>query len=74
MELGIEQAGIQLIQSLEIDPEAIACMQANSHYFSPTLLHADKKDKTLLEQPSSDIIVGTYPCTNYSAIADIHRT
>lgn len=27
---------------------------------------------TVLEQPATDIIVGTYPCTKYSSIADIH--
>lgn len=74
MELGIQQAGIKLIQSLEIDPEAIACMAANRHYFSHTMLNVDIKDKTVLEQPASDLILGTYPCTKYSAIADIHRT
>jgi DNA (cytosine-5)-methyltransferase 1 len=34
----------------------------------------DIKDKTVLEQPPTDIIVGTYPCTKYSPIADIHGT
>ena len=37
-------------------------------------MHVDIKDKTVQEQPQSDIIVGTYPCTKYSAIADIHGT
>lgn len=74
MELGILQAGIQLVQSLDLDPEATACMQANSHYFSHAIVTADIKNKTVLDQPSTDIIIGTYPCTKYSAIADIHGT
>ena len=74
MEIGIMQAGIKVIQSLDLDPEATACMQRNSHYFSHAVLTQDIKDKTVLEQPRSDIIVGTYPCTKYSAIADIHGT
>jgi len=74
MELGIMQAGIHVIQSLDLDPEATACMKSNSHYFSHTVLTADIKDKTVLEQPKTDIIVGTYPCTKYSSIADIHGT
>ena len=74
MELGILQAGIKLVQSLDLDPEATACMQANSHYFSHPIVTADIKDKTVLDQPPTDIIVGTYPCTKYSAIADIHGT
>lgn len=74
MEIGLMQAGINIIQSLDLDVEAIACMNLNKHYFSHSILHADIKDKTVLEQPKSDIIVGTYPCTKYSPIADIHGT
>lgn len=74
MEIGIMQAGIKVIQSLDLDSEATACMMANKHYFSHNVLTADIKDKTVLEQPKSDIIVGTYPCTKYSPIADIHGT
>lgn len=74
MELGMMQAGIDVIQSLDLDPEATACMKRNNHYFSHAILNVDIKDKTVLEQPGTDIIVGTYPCTKYSAIADIHGT
>jgi DNA (cytosine-5)-methyltransferase 1 len=74
MEIGIMQAGINIIQSLDLDKEATHCMKMNAHYFSHAVLNADIKDKTVLEQPKSDIIVGTYPCTKYSAIADIHGT
>lgn len=74
MELGIMQAGVNVIQSLDLDQEATNCMQNNSHYFKHTILNADIKDKTVLDQPRTDIIVGTYPCTKYSAIADIHGT
>ena len=74
MEIGIMQAGINVIQSLDLDSEATNCMEQNRHYFSHPILHVDIKDKTVLEQPKSDIIVGTYPCTKYSAIADIHGT
>lgn len=72
MELGMIQSGINIIQSLDLDSEATACMKMNGHYFSHTVLNVDIKDKTVLEQPPTDIIVGTYPCTKYSAIADIH--
>jgi DNA (cytosine-5)-methyltransferase 1 len=74
MELGIMLAGVNVIQSLDLDPEATACMKMNTHYFSHSILTADIKDKTVLEQPRTDIIVGTYPCTKYSPIADIHGT
>ena len=74
MEIGIMQAGINVIQSLDLDIEATNCMKANSHYFSHSVLTSDIRDKTVLEQPATDIIVGTYPCTKYSPIADIHGT
>ena len=74
MEIGIMQAGVNVIQSLDLDIEATTCMKMNSHYFSHSILNVDIKDKTVLEQPATDIIVGTYPCTKYSPIADIHGT
>ncbi len=74
MELGILMAGVNVIQSLDLDLEATACMKNNSQYFSHDILTTDIKDKTVLEQPVTDIIVGTYPCTKYSPIADIHGT
>jgi DNA (cytosine-5)-methyltransferase 1 len=74
MEIGIMQAGVKVIQSLDLDIEATNCMKINPHYFSHSVLTTDIKDKTVLEQPPTDIIVGTYPCTKYSTIADIHGT
>lgn len=74
MELGTQFAGIKLIQSLDLDKEATDCMKANSTYFNHLVLTEDIKSKTVLEQARTDIIIGTYPCTKYSPIADIHGT
>ena len=74
MELGLMQAGINMIQSLDIDPDSVAAMNMNKKYFSHSVLSTDIKDSTVMEQPNSDIIVGTYPCTKYSSTADIHGT
>lgn len=74
MELGVQQAGINIIQSLDIDSEATDCMKANNHYFNHSILNQDIKELTVLSQNKTDIILGTYPCTKYSAIADIHGT
>jgi len=74
MEIGIMQAGVQMIQSLDLDIEATNCMKLNRDYFSHPVITGDIKDMTVLEQTKSDIIIGTYPCTKYSAIADIHGT
>ena len=38
MEIGIMQAGVNVIQSLDLDPEATACMHTNRHYFSHSVL------------------------------------
>ena len=66
-------AGIELVQSLDLDAEATECLKANPHYFSHSILNEDIKEKLVLEQCKTDIIVGTYPCTKYSAIADLHK-
>ena len=50
MEIGIMQAGINIIQSLDLDIEATDCMKMNSHYFSHTVLTADIKDKVSLKK------------------------
>jgi DNA (cytosine-5)-methyltransferase 1 len=74
MEIGMMEAGVEMIQSLDLDKAATDCMLANPHYFGHAVLRADIKDKLVQEQPKSDIIIGTYPCTKYSTIADIHGT
>lgn len=74
MDLGMILAGVKVIQSLDIDPKATACMSANNHYFNHSVVTEDIKVKTVLNQPGSDIIIGTYPCNKYSTIADIHGT
>lgn len=74
MDLGLSMAGINMVQSLDIDKDAIGSMKANQHYFGHSILQADIKNITVGEQQQTDIIVGTYPCTKYSSIADIHGT
>lgn len=71
MDLGLLNAGINIIQSLEID---LVCVETLKRNFSHKVVHADIKDQRVLDQPKSDIIVGTYPCKRYSRIADIHGT
>jgi DNA (cytosine-5)-methyltransferase 1 len=72
LELGIIRAGVDIIQSLDLDMEATNCMRINSHYFSHKILTMDIKNKTVLDQPRTEIIIGAYPCNKYSPIADIH--
>ena len=42
MEIGVMLAGVKLIQSLDLDPEATHCMSTNGHYFAHAVLTADK--------------------------------
>jgi DNA (cytosine-5)-methyltransferase 1 len=74
LELGMQNAGVNVVQSLEIDQQATAIMQLNNHYFNHAVCTKDIRDVTVLDQPQTDIALGTYPCTKYSAIADIHGT
>jgi DNA (cytosine-5)-methyltransferase 1 len=71
MELGLMEAGIDVVQSLDLDRDAIDCMNQN---FGHSVLHKDIKDILVNNQDKTHIIVGTYPCTKYSPIADIHGT
>lgn len=70
MDLGLSLSGIEIIQSLEIDAQASMTLRANLPH---DVLNMDIKDIRVGDQPGSDILVGTYPCTKYSAIADIHN-
>lgn len=72
MDIGFMQAGVDIIQSLDIDRESIECMKSNTQYFSHSLLQEDITQKTVLDQPGCDVMIFTWPCTKYSAIADIH--
>lgn len=74
MEIGLQMAGIKMIQSLDIDSSAVEVMRGNPEWFNHDVVQEDITRKTVLDQPQSDIMVFTYPCTKYSAIADIHGT
>lgn len=74
MDLGMIRAGVNVQQSMDNDPKAVAAMLKNPHYFSHPVLCCDIAGKTVLDQPKADIHLYTYPCTKYSPIADIHGT
>lgn len=71
LDLGLMQSGINIIQSLELDSVACKTLEMN---FTHPILQCDIADQLVFEQEPSDIIAGTYPCTKYSTIADIHGT
>jgi DNA (cytosine-5)-methyltransferase 1 len=74
MDIGLKQAGINIIQSLDLDKNAVNTMRQNSHYFNHKILLQDVKNICVKDQPDSDIMVGTYPCNHYSPIADLFDT
>lgn len=72
MDLGLMQAGVRVIQSVDLDKRAVKTMQMNAHYYGHRILWEDVKEMTVLDQPKSDIMVFTYPCKKYSMIGEIH--
>lgn len=71
MDLGLTQAGIDVIESFEIDEKCCNTLKKN---FSHKVNQADITTITVLDQPEADIYVGTFPCTRYSTAADISKT
>jgi DNA (cytosine-5)-methyltransferase 1 len=71
MDLGLSQAGIDVIQSYEIDH---TCCNTLRNNFDHQIMETDITKITVKDQPDADIYVGTFPCTKYSPIADIHGT
>lgn len=71
MDYGLMEAGINILQSYEIDNKCCQTLRLN---FEHEIIETDITGITVLDQPKTDVIVGTFPCTRYSTIADIHGT
>jgi DNA (cytosine-5)-methyltransferase 1 len=71
LDWSMQQAGIKIIQSLELSPIACKTLRLN---FNHKIVESDITDVTVLSQEKSDVIIGTYPCNKYSTGADIHGT
>src|SRR5690606_30132598 len=71
LDLGLIEAGCEVIQALEYDPVCCDTLRAN---FTHTVISKDIREVTVLDQDRSDVIALTFPCTKYSTIADIHGT
>ena len=71
MDLGIEESGINIIESYEIDKKCCDTLRKNfQHHVNET----DITQITVLDQNDADVYIGTFPCTRYSTIADISGT
>jgi len=71
MDLGMLQAGINVVESFEIDKKCCATLRKN---FNHKVNECDISKITVLDQQDADVYVGTFPCTKYSSIADISGT
>jgi len=71
MDLGLSRGGVKVQQSFEIDSKCCATLRAN---FDHQVIECDVTDKLVQADKPCDVMVATYPCTRYSAIADIHGT
>ena len=71
MDYGLQEAGLDIIRSYEIDRTCCETLKKN---FNHEIFEEDITKITVLDQPKSDVIVGTFPCQKYSSIADIHGT
>lgn len=61
MEIGLLQAGVRMIQSLDLDKDATDSMRRNPKYFGHLVLQKDIKDQLVLDQEPSDMHVFTWP-------------
>lgn len=71
MDLGIEESGINIIESYEIDKKCCDTLRKN---FKHHVNESDITQITVLDQNDADVYIGTFPCTRYSTIADISCT
>ncbi|MEQ8171339.1 MAG: DNA (cytosine-5-)-methyltransferase [Candidatus Eremiobacterota bacterium] len=71
MDLGLKEAGIEIIRSYEIDQTCCKTLKQN---FSHDIHQEDITKITVLDQPKTDIIVGTFPCQKYSSGANINNS
>lgn len=71
LDCGLIEGGCEVVQSLEYDRHACDTLRAN---FSHVVDTRDIREVTVLDQVRTDFVGLTFPCTKYSAIADIHGT
>lgn len=74
MDIGMQQAGVKVIYSSDLDTRAVKAMRMNPAYFNHKVVQADIKEQLVKEQPECDVMIFTWPCKKYSTIADIHGT
>lgn len=63
LDLGLQQAGNNIIWANDIDPDAVATYRKNigSH-----IIEADIKNIDISSMPNADVVVGGFPCQGFS--------
>jgi DNA (cytosine-5)-methyltransferase 1 len=67
-DLGLSMGGLTANESFEIDK---TCCQTLRNNFNHKIIQTDLQHKLVLDDLNCHVMVGTYPCTKYSAIADL---
>tara|TARA_R110002096_G_scaffold54712_3_gene140994 strand:- start:7 stop:882 length:876 start_codon:yes stop_codon:yes gene_type:complete len=70
-DIGLMNAGIEINQSFELDK--CAC-DVQRHNLKHQVIETDIASKLVESDSNAEAYIFTYPCTKYSAIADIHGT
>lgn len=71
LDVGLLESGLEINRSFEIDKE---CCQVQRHNLKHQVIDSDISQKLVADDTEADVMFFTYPCTKYSAIADIHGT
>ena len=69
-DIGLQNSGVNIQESYEIDSAACQVQRDNGQ----NVTECDLSQKLVEDDSAADIHAYTYPCTKYSAIADIHGT
>lgn len=69
MDLGLSLGGVEVQTSFEIDAKCCETLRQN---FPHEVCECDVTGKLVESDKPCDVMVATYPCTKYSAAADIH--
>lgn len=69
IEIGLRESGVRLGQSFELARSCVATHRAN---FSHEIVQCDLTKRLVRENKGRDVDVFTFPCDNYSPVADLH--
>lgn len=69
IDIGLQDSGVQLGQSFEIDPVCCATARKN---FPHSVVQCDLQTKLAFDEAHCDVMVFTYHCNRYSLSSEIH--